>query len=171
MCFLSCLHVISFRRPRSFKLGFQKLAAVPGRYPQAWPRQLPPGAGEAPPSAPTSSSSDGKAPRYCVYGFLGLWSTPKLHPWLLCQVQYSFLSSFLFLLTPHQEYPIAFINTCFKNITVSCCFKFRRAIQDFRVLQMSQAVHILSTKCAFLVNPKYNSSEETFSCTQFFFFS
>lgn len=30
----------------------------------------------------------------------------------------------------HQEYPITFINTCFKNITVvSCCFKFWRAMR------------------------------------------
>lgn len=35
------------------------------------------------------------------------------------------LAVFFFLLIPHQEYPITFINTCFKNITVvSCCFKF-----------------------------------------------
>ena len=132
MCFLSRLHVISFRGPRSFKLGFQKLAPIPGHCPQA-PKRPPPSQHR---SVPATSSSERERPAGTVCAhpspFILL---PNYIPRFYVKsniVPYQF---FFFLLIPHQEYPITFINTCFKNITVvSCCFKFSRAMQDFRLL-------------------------------------
>lgn len=86
MCFLSCLHIISFRGPRNFKLGFRKVAAIAGHCPQAWQRRPAPGIGAA--------RRGRRAHRYGVDALPALPSAPKLHTSLLCQVQYSFLSSF-----------------------------------------------------------------------------
>lgn len=121
MCFLSCLHVISFRGPWSFKLGFQQQVGLPGRCPRA-PKSRP--LSRCCIAASGSSERDGPAGTMCTRSppFILL---PNYIPRFYVKSNIASLAVFFFLLIPHQEYPITFINTCFKNITVvSCCFKF-----------------------------------------------